>query len=214
LDLTANTLTSNATGDFNDSAVSADGNVFAGNDETFDSTAASTGFMAYEPYTDAGAQSVHNVVGEKLNPPGSILFSPQDSGVDLFDVHSGRLLLHVAVQHPLPTDSGALAIDETGTKLFMISNTGVTIAQFDHLPLTVGRVIPPTAGSGATVTVRGSGFVTGASISFGTVQTTATFVDSQTLKVIVPSLPSGPLRVTVSNPDGHQYNLDDAFTAN
>lgn len=41
-----------------------------------------------------------------------------------------------------------------------------------------------------------------------------TFVDLNTLQATVPSMPTGPLRVTVTNPDGQKYAFDDAFTVN
>ena len=40
------------------------------------------------------------------------------------------------------------------------------------------------------------------------------FVDSQTLKVTVPTLSAGPVQVTVANPAGTSYSFDDAFTVN
>jgi hypothetical protein len=40
------------------------------------------------------------------------------------------------------------------------------------------------------------------------------FVDSNSLQVTTPALPVGAARITVANPDGTEYMLDDAFTAN
>ena len=68
--------------------------------------------------------------------------------------------------------------------------------------------------TGATVTIRGSGFESGTTVSFGTTATSATFVDSMTLQAVVPALPSGPVQITVTNPDGSRYALDAAFTVN
>ncbi len=62
--------------------------------------------------------------------------------------------------------------------------------------------------------LRGSGFQNGATVSIGAVQAATAFVDASTLTVTVPSLTSGPERVTVSNPNGETYTLDDAFTTN
>ena len=42
----------------------------------------------------------------------------------------------------------------------------------------------------------------------------ATFVDLQTLNVSVPTLPAGPVRVTVTNSNGATYSLDASFTLN
>ena len=214
LNLTTNTLTSGFTGQFSDAAACADGTVFAANFETSNAQVNPLSIMAYEPYADSGGQSLHNVIGEKLSPSGSLLFYPQDSGVDIFDVHTGRLAQHVVLPDSIPLDSGALALDETGTKMFLISSTGVTVAQLYQAPLSLATITPSSGAPGSTVTLRGSGFQNGATVTFGTSQATATFVDLNTLTVVVPSLQSGPVRVTVTDPNGSQYSLDDAFTVN
>jgi len=68
--------------------------------------------------------------------------------------------------------------------------------------------------SGATLTIRGSGFQSGASVSIGAKTATVTFVDIDTIKITAPSLPAGTQRVVVSNPDGESTSWDAAFTAN
>ena len=214
LDLTANTLTSGFSGDFVDAAINADATIFAANFETSNSQLNPISIVAFDPYADSGSPSLNNVVGEKLSPAGSLLFVPQHSGVDIFDVHTGRLVQHVVLPDPIPLDSKAMALDETGTKMFLISNTGITIADLYQLPLSIATVNPSTGSSGVTVKLRGSGFVTGAVVTFGTTQASTTFVDLNTLQATVPSLPTGPVRVTVTNPDGQKYAFDDAFTVN
>jgi hypothetical protein len=214
LDFSANKLTSGFAGNFNDSAINTDGTIFAANFETSDSQLNPVSIMAFEPYTDSGKQSFKNVFGEKLSPGGSLLFVPQTSGIDLFDVHTGRLVHHVVLPDAIPLNSGALALDETGTKMFMTSTTGVMIAQLNQSPLSIATVSPSTGTSGTAVKLRGSGFVSGAVVTFGTVQSASTFVDSNTLQAMVPSISLGPVRITVVNPDGHEYAFDDAFTVN
>ena len=168
--------------------------------------------MAFEPYADSGSQSLHNVFGEKLNPSGSLLFYPQDSGVDIFDTHTGRLVRHLLLPDPIPANSGGMALDETGTKMFLISKTGITIAQLFQAPLSLATVNPAAGAQGTTVVLRGSGYQNGATVTFGAIQVSAIFVDSNTLQAIMPTLLPGPIRVSIKNPDGHQYSLDDAFT--
>jgi YVTN family beta-propeller protein len=214
LDLTANTLTSGFSADFDDAAISADGTIFAGNFAVLNASAELKGFMAYEPYADTENVSLHNVFGEKLNPSGSLLFYPQDSGVDIFDTHTGRLVRHIVLADPIPADSGGMALDETGMKMFLISNTGITIAQLFQAPLGLATVNPAAGPQGTVVVIRGSGYQNGATVTFGTTQVSATFVDSNTLHATVPALPPGAVRISVKNPDGHQYSLDDAYTVN
>jgi DNA-binding beta-propeller fold protein YncE len=214
LDLIANTLKTGFAGSFSDAAASADGTVFAATFGISDAQLNRTSIMAFEPYADSGSQSLHNVSGEKLNASGSLLFFPQDSGVDIFDVHTGRLVRHVVLPEPIPFDSNALVLDETGSKMFLISNSGITAAQLDEVPLGLATVNPSSGLSGTTVTLRGSGFRNGATVKFGTLETSTTVVDSNTLKAIVPALAAGSVRVTVTNPDGDDYPLDDAFKIN
>ena len=212
LDLTSNTLLTGFSGVFNDAAANTDGTVFAASFGISDAQLSRVAIMAYEPYADSGNQSGHNVFGEKLNPSGSLLFVPQSTGVDIFDVHTGRLAQSVALPEPIPLDMNAMVLDETGTTMFLISNSGVTIAQLFQAPLSLASVKPASGASGSHVTVRGSGFQDGATLKFGDSQASVGYVDHQTLTSTVPTLSTGPVRVTVTNPDGHAYTLDAAFT--
>jgi hypothetical protein len=98
--------------------------------------------------------------------------------------------------------------------MFLISNTGITIAQLFQAPLSLATINPVAGAPGITVTLRGSGFQNGATVTFGALQVSATYVNSNTLQATVPTLPQGPVRVTIKNSDGDQYALDDAYTVN
>lgn len=211
LDLTANTLTKGFPCDCSDAAISDDGTVMAANFAMLNAQGNLVGLMAFEPYADSGAQSNHNVAGEKLNSSGSLLFYPQDSGVDIFDVHTGRLVHRIVLPATIPHNSGAMALDETGTKMFLTATTGIVVAQLDPAPLSVATVIPSAGPAATPVVIRGSGFQNGAVVLFGTTQVSSTFVDASTLQATVPTLPSGPIRVSIRNPGGQQYSLDDAY---
>ena len=212
LDLSANTLTTGYTATVKDAAANSDGNTFAAGFSISSAELSRMNIMGFEPYADSGAQSLHNVSGEKLSPAGSLLLSPQDTGVDIFDVHTGRLVRHIALPETIPLDAGALALDEAGTKMFLISKTGITIAQLFESPLSLAGVTPTKGASGTQVTLRGSGFQNGATVTFGASQATVVYVDQNTLKATVPTSPIGPIQVTVRNPDGHVYSFDAAFT--
>ena len=95
--------------------------------------------------------------------------------------------------------------------MFLISNSGITIAQLAQAPLSLGSLSPPKGPQGTKVTLRGSGFQSGALVTFGDSQVSATFVDQNTLTASVPSLPAGEVRITVTNPDGVAYSYDAAF---
>jgi hypothetical protein len=106
----------------------------------------------------------------------------------------------------------AMALDETGTKLFLITNSGITIAQLFQTPLSLGSVTPAAGSQGTQVTLRGSGFLNGAIVLFGASQAATTYVDAETLKATVLTMAAGPVRLTVTNPSGQKYSFDDSFT--
>lgn len=215
LDLTSNSLTSYGTDNaYSDCSADEMGDVFAANFGTYGDQATRISIMAFEPYADSGSQSLHNVFGEKLNPSGSLLFYPQDSGVDIFDVHTGRLVRHVALPDPIPLDTNGMALDETGTKMFLISSTGITVAQLYRAPLSLATVNPANGAPGTSLTLRGSGFENGVTVTIGTTQVSVTYIDQNTIQAVAPNLAAGPIRVTINNPDGTQYSLDDAFIVN
>jgi len=140
------------------------------------------------------------------------LFYPQNSGVTIFDVHTGRLARHIILPVSIPLDSGALVLDETGTKMFLITTTGIATAQLDAAPLSIGHINPAAGPSGTTITIRGSGFQNGATVMFGAAQAATTLIDASTLTAVAPTLAPGAVRISVKNPDGSQYAVDAAYT--
>jgi hypothetical protein len=212
LDVAANTLRTGFTSSGGDAAMNADADCFAANFAIGDAQLNLRSMMAFELYTDSNSYSTHNLTGEKLNASGSLFYVPQDTGVDIFDVHTGRLVRHIVTPEPLPHDSGPLALDESGTKIFLISNSGITIVQLDEVPLSLATVNPTSGPSGTSAILRGSGFENGATVKFDDSPASTTFVDSSTLKVTVPSRPVGASRITVVNADGSTYSFDNAFT--
>ncbi len=68
--------------------------------------------------------------------------------------------------------------------------------------VTITSVNPPTALPGATVTISGTGFQSGATVTFGGVASpSVTFVNATTLQAVVPNIPPGAATVVVTNPD-------------
>jgi hypothetical protein len=115
-----------------------------------------------------------------------------------------------------------LATDENGQRLFAITssdgtaqNAALTIVQLAAVPLGIGTISPSAvSASGATLTIRGSGFQTGTKVTIAGKSAAVTFKDANTLSVMTPSLTPGPQQVTITNPDGETISLDAAFTAN
>ncbi len=172
-------------------------------------------------FLDAGFLSPNNLAGAKFSPSGSLFFLPQtpvggvaiSRSVDVFDVHRQRLVLQIALPEPLVAGLNAMCLDETGSKLFALSQSGITVAQLASVPLSIASVQPSAASAGSTVTIRGSGFQAGAKVNFGPIEGQVTFVDMNTLKATVPIGLSGPIQISIVNLDGGQYSYDAAFTA-
>jgi len=124
---------------------------------------------------------------------------------------------------PCTVDFGGAA----GTAVAVLSSTTITVTTPAHAagPVTVtvncgggGASLPggftfnnaPTITSfnpasglpGTTVTITGTGFQSGATVSFGSVAgTNVTFLSATTLRADVPNMPAGPVSITVTNPD-------------
>src|SRR3989338_7956883 len=169
------------------------------------------------------------VQGLEFHPSGSLLYaplrrgnvSPGEAGILIYDANQGTLRQWVGLpedfaQNPpafIPATWDYLAIDETGRRIFVLSESGLTILELDSVPLSIASVAPSDGSSsgGTTLTIRGSGFQIGAVVRFANVEVAASFLDENTLQVTTPSPPPGAGRVTVVNPDGEEYYLDAAF---
>jgi hypothetical protein len=130
------------------------------------------------------------------------IFLPQQFMTDIDGLHGGFLTTY-----------------ENGQRLFAITstdgspqNSGITVVQLARVPLGIGTLAPaagPAAG-GASITLRGSGFV----VSIGGKNAVTTFKDANTLTFVAPALPSGAQQIQLKNPDGETVSLDAACTAN
>jgi len=163
------------------------------------------------------------VFGMRLNDSGSLLYVPYSQGINIFDIRHGDLRERIFLTEQMNNFYQSIhdlsnkmihnmAIDETGKRIFLITSAGLTIATLDSVPLSIGSVNPMSAASGTQITIRGSGFVQSSNVSVNNTPATVTFVDANTLSVIVPFLPAGPAQITVNNPDGQIYSLDAAFS--
>jgi hypothetical protein len=226
-----NTWTGHSIGGLlSDGTVSGDGNVFASVgaslfDVRFEDSGANILGLAglpefLVPISTAGL--LEYVPGARLNDAGSLLYIPFSNGIDIFDVQHGDLQERIFLTEQI-TGGGSLGnlssqiihfmtIDETGQRVFLITNKGLTIAQLDSVPLSIGSVTPSSGAAGTQVKVRGSGFVQGTTASANGTAATVSYVDADTLQVTLPSLPAGVVQITITNPDGQSYALDDAFT--
>jgi hypothetical protein len=180
----------------------------------------------------------NQVPGATLHPSGALIYQPfltgpagaagMQGGVDILDAPSGALRLRIFLPQQLMTDvdglhGGFLTTDENGQRLFAITSTdgtaqnaGITIVELANVPLGIGTLSPSTgsATGGATLTIRGSGFINGVMVAIGGKSATVTFKDMNTLTIVTPAVSPGAHRVTITNPDGETVSLDAAYTAN
>jgi YVTN family beta-propeller protein len=180
-------------------------------------------YLAVGPDGYIGGTNTNETLSkEKLHPSGSLLYIPGWVGhllmnpgkIDIFDVHHGRLAMQVLVPDGMVQTSDEMAVDENGSRIFLITSTGLTVVQLAQVPLSIGTVAPSSGAAGTVVTIRGSGFQIGAAVKLGTTSVPNTVADENTIQLTTPSLPVGPVRITVTNSNGSSYGLDAAFTAN
>lgn len=164
-----------------------------------------------------------------LHPSGALLYkagivqvgvgpTPFSGLVEIDDFHQFQPTATVVFPEAFITSyqpyiNHMLTTDATGRYLFGITTSGITEMVLNTIPLSVGNLQPafgPTGG-GETVTIRGSGFMAGAVASFGGTQAPTTFVDSNTLTVVIPALSAGWQDVTVTNPNGASYTAPGIF---
>jgi hypothetical protein len=178
------------------------------------------------------------VPGITLHPTGALLYQPFltgpapsappatgiQGGIDILDAHTGRLRLRIFLPEPLAALStdldalhgGFLAVDETGERIFALTTSGLTVLQLANVPLSIGTISPtftPAVG-GTTLTIRGSGFQSGATVFINGQSAPTTFKDMNTLTATTPPLTPGPQQIVITNPDGSSYTQDAAITAN
>jgi len=180
----------------------------------------------------------NQVPGVTLHPSGALLYQPfltgpagtagVRGGIDILDAHTGLLRLRILLPQQFMTAADALhgsflTTDENGQRLFALTsqdgtaqNAGISVVTLANVPLGIGTLTPangPAAGR-TTLTIRGSGFATGTTVTIGGKTVSVTFKDMNTLTVITPALSAGAQRLTITNPDGETISLDAAFTAN
>jgi len=180
----------------------------------------------------------NQVPGVTLHPTGALVYQPfltgptgnagVKGGIDILDAHTGLLRLRILMPQQFMTAADALhgiflTTDENGQRLFALTsqdgtaqNAGITVVTLANVPLGIGTLSPangPAAG-GTTLTIRGSGFATGATATIGGKSASVTFKDMNTLTIITPALTAGAQRLTITNPNGEAISLDAVFTAN
>ena len=111
----------------------------------------------------------------------------------------------------VPTHAlGAVDVVVTNTD----TGTGTLASGFTYMAaLSVGSVSPTTGQAGTSVTITGTGFMTGATVTFGGVAATSVVVASSTTMTCVISLhAAGAVDVVVTNPNSRYTTMTSGFT--
>jgi IPT/TIG domain len=218
-------------------AASGDGNVFV-NDSLAPPPSSATSLSFFDSHANLIAvtglpeylDSKPALAGIKLNDAGSLAYvgtffdipitgsTFSQDFVEIYDVQHDEIRERVLLAEKLLPEEAAqngLAIDPTGQNIFLLTTTGLTIITLDSVPLSIGSVTPNSGAGGTAVTIRGSGFTQQTTATCNGIAVSITFVDADTLDLVLPaSLASGPVSITLANPDGSTYDLDVAFHVN
>jgi WD40 repeat protein len=141
---------------------------------------------------------------------GALRFSV-GSEVEISDTHNGKHLLSLGFSGT--PYIAAFAVDPGGQKILICcSSNSLGYYELAVVPLAVATVSPATVTPGASLTVRGSGFVAGTAATIAGVSASCTMVDAQTLQCGVLNANAGLAPMTLSNPDGQTYSMEGAVT--
>jgi hypothetical protein len=179
------------------------------------------------------------VFGEIVNSTGSLIYLPTTKGVELYDINRGDMRLSIGISGGVaPYTIGGLAIDSTGSTLYVAEASGLGIVNLGLPPLSIGAVTsgsmrrpteragePFIDGFGENVTLSGSGFQPGAVVTIGGQAVHASVLSSTSVTCVVPLnlAPTTPtsstvspaakpsLPVTITNPNGDSYTLPGAY---
>lgn len=112
-----------------------------------------------------------------------------------------------------PHSSGSVSVEVTTADGSSSTSSGAFT--YTNSPPAINS-ISPTSGDttgGTVITVAGSNFVSGATVSFGgSAASNVSFVNSSLLKVTTPAHAAGAVNVVVTNPDGGSATLASGFT--
>src|SRR4029077_9265777 len=206
-----------------DLATASDGTVFASRTNTNTEIRGADLTLAANPASPELEQIPTRVLvpGLALHPTGALLYQPFltgpapaappataiQGGIDILDAHTGLLRLRIFLPEPLATLStdidalhgSFLAVDENGQRIFALTTSGLTVVQLAIVPLSIGTISPASAAAagGTTLTLRGSGFQSGATVTIDGKSAATKFVDINTLTVTTPPLTAGPQQVLI-----------------
>jgi hypothetical protein len=154
-----------------------------------------------------------------LNDSGSLEFTPGETtvvgppGLFILDTHHGDVLRNLVLQNPINSSPQTIAVDSTAQHVFMADSQGLTVLTLSAPPLAIGWLNPAIASTSGstTITLRGSGFQSGTTVTIGGKSAIVVYVDANTLQMTAPANVAGAAQVVVQNPGGETYSLDAAL---
>ena len=148
-------------------------------------------------FTTSGLQNGETVGSVTLSSPGSISTATVAGSPYPIMPSAATGGSFTAANYTINYVNGSLTVNSVG------------------LPPMIDSVLPsagPNTG-GTTVTISGTGFETGAAVTFGSLPAASVTVDnSNLLTAVTPASPSGLVNVSVTNADGNSVTASNAFT--
>jgi IPT/TIG domain len=147
-----------------------------------------------------------------LNDSGSLEFAADGTNLFIFDTHHGDLLQSLVLPNQMNVWTKTVALDSSAEHVFLSDSQGLTVLTLPAAPLAIGSLDPSTVSSagGTLINLTGSGFQPGTVVTIGGNPATATYIDANTLQVSAPAHATGAATMTIQNPSGENYSLDDA----
>lgn len=163
----------------------------------------------------AGTATTQELLFQWAPVPFAASYSVELSTDDFWSVAvTGESVTHRWTPADLPVGTYSWrvnALDGAGNILSTSDQADVVVPD----PVTVATVTPaygPTAG-GTRVTVQGTGFLPGTTVTFGGLPGTAlTYNSGTSVTVTTPAQPAGAVDVTVTNTDTRSATMPNAFT--
>ena len=198
--------------------IAADGNIAAVGNEFSDLSGNALGLIG-RPVVFYGSQTPYalnnypnnTLLMPRLNASGSLYFWAFPNYFEIIDVPTGTLRMRFSLSETVQNVEAPIAVDSAGQQVFLITSAGLTVVDLGTAPLSIGHLTPNGGVAGTQIQVRGSGFVTGATVLVGGQSATVTVVDESTLNLAIPSVASGAQDLTIKNPDGGTYTLKSAI---
>ena len=201
-------------------AISADGNILAGDTRFADAAGKPLGVLAQpaalygSPLSPSYPASPRTTLlaGSHFNAAGSLYYVPHAGYFEIVDTASAMLKMRFSLTQTVQAVLEPLAVDEGGRLVFLLTDAGLTVVDLGEAPLSVGHLGPTQPVSGGTIQLRGSGFDSGTTVTVDATAAVATVVDENTLSVVLPPLKTGAHNLVLNRADGSTVTVQGLIT--